>query len=1090
MSLAMDACWQAEDAKAIFVTEALEGDDAIFLATHTPIEGFDVAGRDAGEFAALDERSVLTSLSDVNRTHAFCVVQGEPGSGKSHIIRWLSINWPQGEDVKLLLRRADGSLEGALTQLKARLPEEFAPLFDTLGKRQKASSQGRANIFLSTLANTLEVGHYDPPLDDEQWCQDFAPAEILGHARIKGRWASPARILSLLEGAKGERNSASATFDLFDIESLADLLGVIYNSGVSGKAEELARRLVREGETIAAYRAEGWLADELAADIEAQGRLRTSIAFLKVLNRRKNDAIQNVLGVSAEGLKTLFRSVRQALAQRGQRLVLLLEDITSWEGLDDSLIDVLTFNAEARGDEDEVDVCPLISVVGVTPAYYDKLQPNFKQRITHEIRLGEADGGLQDVATLRDPRGRRQFLARYLSAVRAGEVRLNGWRREFADDDSLAPPNRCDPCLHRESCFATFGREGDIGLFPFTPTAIDNMFEALKENDGGQTWKTPRGMLQAILNPSLSQPDALVEGRFPPRHIEPTAFKEDRRSDRALSRRLNQIVSNKIEDPVEQARMRRLLAYWADPDRADTTERDGELAFATAPKSLFEALRLPWLGQDVAGAAPADEAAPVIEPVADVPLEVADAPEPGPATSLLARPVRPTVSIPKPKRASVKASEFDILRDSARAWAASERIETASRWNTLLYEIVSRLDCRRINLPPALFTRLVTAERVKLEGTTSGARDYLILPREAWALDGLEAYLALGWDKALSAGDADFHRRNLAAFMSRLEQIAAAFISRRVPTTANGELWRPAGSIAQILLLRGWLRGSVSPEAPLWEQLRDILSDEQDPTSDLRARCLPWQEWLAATDKFHTRLRAELRALIALPLATADGVPTHGLTDVSDVAPALARLVSTGFADAPPQGDCSMPDEFGKTIELLGVWKEKGGQIDRTELAQLKNRGANLMELLRGRSIADHLKRLDAAISPVSILLPAVGTERISAFKATFDRLKSAGRLDAEVLEPMEDWLLDMEDAEAVVPAALSKRLGWLARTPARALDDVNTLCQDGERLVDLFYEHAAACVRDAAGAASLTEIQETGRAIAAAATAGPGGEA
>ena len=65
-----------------------------------------------------------------------------------------------------------------------------------------------------------------------------------------------------------------------------------------------------------------------------------------------------------------------------------------------------------------------------------------------------------------------------------------------------------------------------------------------------------------------------------------------------------------------------------------------------------------------------------------------------------------------------------------------------------------------------------------------------------------------------------------------------------------------------------------------------------------------------------------------------------------------------------------------------------------------------------------------------------------------------------------------------------------LARTPARALDDVNTLCQDGERLVDLFHEHAAACVRDAAGAASLTEIQETGRAIAAAATAGQGGEA
>lgn len=133
----MEACWRAEDAKAIFVTEALEGDDAIFLATHTPIDGFDVAGRDAGEIAAMDERSVLAALADEERTHAFCVVQGEPGSGKSHLIRWLSINWPHKQDIKLLLRRADGSLEGALTQLKSRLPDEFAPSLTTSAKGRR-----------------------------------------------------------------------------------------------------------------------------------------------------------------------------------------------------------------------------------------------------------------------------------------------------------------------------------------------------------------------------------------------------------------------------------------------------------------------------------------------------------------------------------------------------------------------------------------------------------------------------------------------------------------------------------------------------------------------------------------------------------------------------------------------------------------------------------------------------------------------------------------------------------------------------------------------------------------------------------------
>ena len=123
MNAPLSACWRADDARAIFVTEALEGDDAIFLATHTPIEGFEVAGRDAGEFAEANERAVLETLSEPTRQHAFCVVQGEPGSGKSHLIRWLSVNWPATDRKSLLLRRADGSLEGALRQLRDRLPE-------------------------------------------------------------------------------------------------------------------------------------------------------------------------------------------------------------------------------------------------------------------------------------------------------------------------------------------------------------------------------------------------------------------------------------------------------------------------------------------------------------------------------------------------------------------------------------------------------------------------------------------------------------------------------------------------------------------------------------------------------------------------------------------------------------------------------------------------------------------------------------------------------------------------------------------------------------------------------------------------------
>ena len=87
-----------------------------------------------------------------------------------------------------------------------------------------------------------------------------------------------------------------------------------------------------------------------------------------------------------------------------------------------SLIDVLVTNAETRAADGDPDMCPLISVVGVTPAYDNTLHGNYRGRITHELRLGDAHeaGGLQEVSTPRTPSARLSFTARYLAAVRAG----------------------------------------------------------------------------------------------------------------------------------------------------------------------------------------------------------------------------------------------------------------------------------------------------------------------------------------------------------------------------------------------------------------------------------------------------------------------------------------------------------------------------------------------------------------------------------------------------------------------------------------------------------------------------------------------
>ena len=1093
-------CWNRDEATRIFKTEALEGDDAVFLATHTPLAGFEVAGRDAAEVGSPDEQSLLDRLAAANRRHAFCVIQGEPGSGKSHLIRWLSVNWPDGRDVKLLLRRADGSLEGALRQLRDRLPAEFHGLFEGLGVRQKASHQGRANNFLSWLANTLDPGHYEQRIGDEQWCADFVPGDILGQARVKARWQAPSRILRLLEGAEGKRNSASASFDVFDLADLGSIVQPVRHT-LSVGARELARRLEVEGALIAEYREANWLAADLAA--ERQKELPYTLGLVDVLNRRRNDAIQNVLGVSAAGLKALFRKIRQELQQRGERLVLLLEDITSWEGLDDSLIDVLVFNSEATGGEAEADVCPLISVVGLTPSYFDRLQGNYRQRITHEVRLGHSSGGLQDVAALRERSERVAFAARYLAAVRAGAPALRAWREDLRGMPALPPPNVCDACPKREPCHAVFGEEGGVGLFPLTDHALNRFFDALKVDDNGQTWRTPRGILQAVLNPCLSQPNLVWDGEFPGSIVESVAIERARLPDNAVSDRLASIVESRVEDPREAARYRRAVTFWGDPECADTTLVDGEVAFAGIRRSLAGAFGLPWLGADEASAAAPPAArlttadpppgAPSADPGLDVPAAGAgeagagETPRTAGTAAVIRRLERPGTRPAAPARNRRTQTQREAMREELRTWAGGGALENASRWNELIHEMVSGLDPRALGVAPPVFQKVVTADMVKLQGSTTAARQYFVIPPENWVRAGLEGLLDLELKAGMSAGDRYFSRRNIAIMMGRLERLVSRYLRQRLPLLPSGSLWSPVPAMAQVLQARAWLRGAVAPDAPVIEQIRAVLSDEDDAQSDPASRSAPWMEWLNATRGSHDRIRTDLRAMTSL--AVDGGAAGAALVDSSEMAGAVARLRERGFMDEVPEQFSGLPDSLAsmaKARELAEAWKVARLRVNQVEFAQLKGRASTLGGLLRNRTVAAHIERLGAAITATSALLPNASSDQVAAWVRERQRLEP--RLAGEMAS-VEDLIVAFDD-EASIPARMPLRLKWLSQAPARALDETLALVQLGERTVAALHQHARDATVEGGQAGSLAAVKSIGRDLRRVARAGGVGAA
>ena len=64
--------------------------------------------------------------------------------------------------------------------------------------------------------------------------------------------------------------------------------------------------------------------------------------------------------------------------------------------------------------------------------------------------------------------------------------------------------------------------------------------------------------------------------------------------------------------------------------------------------------------------------------------------------------------------------------------------------------------------------KVVTSEMVKLAGTFSGNRDYLVIEPVSWVADGFESYLELRTRTDLSRSAMDFHRRKTALLMRDL----------------------------------------------------------------------------------------------------------------------------------------------------------------------------------------------------------------------------------------------------------------------------------------------------------------------------------
>src|SRR3989442_833000 len=150
-------CWETERVSDVVNKEAGSVDRAVFLATHAPINNLTYLRKPAAELADYTEETLLRELQRCANEYrpAFVVVQGIPGTGKSHLIRWLKEKYMDDREhlrgKVLFIERAQCNLRGTLEQILA------SGVFDDATSREQLEKLQSATVALSkeALADTL-----------------------------------------------------------------------------------------------------------------------------------------------------------------------------------------------------------------------------------------------------------------------------------------------------------------------------------------------------------------------------------------------------------------------------------------------------------------------------------------------------------------------------------------------------------------------------------------------------------------------------------------------------------------------------------------------------------------------------------------------------------------------------------------------------------------------------------------------------------------------------------------------------------------------------------------------------------------------
>lgn len=552
----MDSRIARERLPSVIKTDSITTSQGDFFSTHVPIKRLRLLNKKfeqvpTGGEVCTEEQIYKRIIKNPDGKHQFVAVYGQSGTGKSHLIRWFETRFIQDmpdNEVVLFIRRNDNTLKGTIRQLLDQPEVKQIANREIYERLVKASSTIDENKLKDLIYHNFIV-----ELDNDDGSHEIDLGGVrrkrlkafLNNEVVEKRMLSAdgpiERIYSkVAENSMADRDTV-AQFVADDFSVSVDFNDDICTAGADRHTQKMARLLMsdedgpEEAQKLAAY-----------------------------MNQFVNDVIQRCSGIEPGDFRQMFLSIRRELCRLGKNLTLFIEDITSFTGVDDALIDALIVEHTGMNEDDQI--CRISSIVGSTSSYLqDYFRDNHKDRITSYIYIP---------SDAFDEEGLYEFVGRYLNTMSLPENVITAWMEDSANPEQY-PVHEVKEGKTWDFVCDSYGKK--LSLYPFTKKSIKYLYEYILPS--GQ--KTPRYIIRDIIEVVVT--DILNnKENFPS-----TNFKIINQN---IS--LSNIIRSQISNQEQADRVFRFLSIWGDGSNTQY-EDQGRTYISGIPTDILSELEMP-----------------------------------------------------------------------------------------------------------------------------------------------------------------------------------------------------------------------------------------------------------------------------------------------------------------------------------------------------------------------------------------------------------------------------------------------------------------------------------------------------------------